>query len=955
MDPRRGHLTTGAHDPGAPPSGTPFSGSTMASVRSDSEFGLRDLERILRILAALTISSALIILVTSGPSRVALQPALLGFAHLLAIALARRSGVRIGVTFVLTIWMAVATFATLMVDGLSGPAASIPLAMVAMASVALGRAGVGLTGAAAAVFYIGFFLLERTPDRLPERIDRTLEELLVIRIGVLGFVLIVILTALAGRDRMEETATQQNEALRSFYESVLGASPVIVTVNDLDLNQRIYTSEAFRRLAGIDAGSDTDSRDWIHPNDVDTVRDAVSRFIETDGREGATVRHRFHTPRGWRWYLLSTTVLSRRPDGSIQQIVHSGTDITDELQASDLSRRALEASPAMFVIFDHDTGHVDFANPAHLAITGYTPAQLSTMDAATFARLIPPEDADALIAARRAAIAGRGSEVVRHRLRCADGTVRWLEVQFTRLDRSDPDSSLLLMAGIDVTPALTAESLRDTVLDTSSTIYAIFHNETGLLDFANAAYTEATGLSLEERNALDREDWSRLIHQDDILALEQTMADAQVGREPGPVVYRTRRPDGSYRWIHAEFKPLGDAELSDGRLFCSARDITDTVEAQAFAESILSSTPALTVVFDPIARTTTYVNPSFENHTGHTAEALNDMSAEQIGSLTPYPDRTMVNDAVASAFETGEIVELERAYRSASGELRWYDCRFVRLPTAEPRVLISGIDTTNRKQTERELEAHRLHLERVNRDLRDFVHIASHDLQEPLRTLTGFTQILNEELAGDLDRDAETALDYVNRGVGRMRDLVSGLSSYSRVGANRDVTLVDAAAVAQEVLDDLGDLVARERASVRVGALPELRADPIELRLIFQNLIANAIKFRRADRAVVVSIDAERDGRRQWRFTVRDNGIGIAEEHQDRIFAIFRRLHDRGEYEGTGVGLANCKRAVENHGGSIGVDSTVGRGSTFWFTIPDEAQHDRIHEHQQAVHDLVDR
>ena len=153
----------------------------------------------------------------------------------------------------------------------------------------------------------------------------------------------------------------------------------------------------------------------------------------------------------------------------------------------------------------------------------------------------------------------------------------------------------------------------------------------------------------------------------------------------------------------------------------------------------------------------------------------------------------------------------------------------------------------------------------------------------------------------------------------------SSSSSQSAIAGS----LVDA------VTADLGDQIGREGASVTASALPTVLADATQLRLVFQNLVSNAIKFRSPDRPPQVEIAADDIGD-AWRFTVRDNGIGIADKHVDRIFAIFQRLHSRSDYEGTGIGLAHAKRAVQNHGGTLGVDSEEGVGSTFWFTIPKE-------------------
>lgn len=233
---------------------------------------------------------------------------------------------------------------------------------------------------------------------------------------------------------------------------------------------------------------------------------------------------------------------------------------------------------------------------------------------------------------------------------------------------------------------------------------------------------------------------------------------------------------------------------------------------------------------------------------------------------------------------------------------------------------------------EERLRAQAEELARSNIDLERFAYLASHDLQEPLRKVEGFTLLLAERYQGQLDAQADKFMGYVVDGARRMRALVTDLLKYSRVGKgelSREST--DLSLVVEKVLTDLEPTIREGNASVTHGSLPTAMAEPSLMAQLLQNLIANGLKFHGEEPPHVhVSAEQKDEG---WVFSVNDNGIGIAEEYCEQIFTIFQRLHSRAEYPGTGMGLAICKKIVEQHGGRIWVESRLGQGSTFYFTI----------------------
>jgi PAS domain S-box-containing protein len=337
------------------------------------------------------------------------------------------------------------------------------------------------------------------------------------------------------------------------------------------------------------------------------------------------------------------------------------------------------------------------------------------------------------------------------------------------------------------------------------------------------------------------------------------------------------------------------------------------------------------------AQTVTFFNRGAEIMFGYAAAEVLGQPLEML--IPPYarPDHAAhVHGFAASPVvarrmgERGEISGLRRG-----GEVFPAEASISKLSVGGARVFTAVLrDVSARRRTEEALAAQARELSRSNADLEQFAYVASHDLQEPLRMVASYTQLLARRYRGRLDDDADEFIGYAVEGVTRMQALIDDLLAYSRAGTRGEgVQETEMEAVLQRVLAGLGPAIDESGARVTHGPLPTLRVDAAQMSQVLQNLVGNALKFRGAG-PTQVHVSARRLAD-AWEISVRDNGIGISPEFAERVFVIFQRLHSRTEYPGTGIGLAICKKVVERHGGRIGVRPAPGGGAEFWFTVPD--------------------
>ena len=295
-------------------------------------------------------------------------------------------------------------------------------------------------------------------------------------------------------------------------------------------------------------------------------------------------------------------------------------------------------------------------------------------------------------------------------------------------------------------------------------------------------------------------------------------------------------------------------------------------------------------------------------------------------SLSPIiaPGRSLVSAAIRDVTDrksiTNKLRDTLQVLESKNNELEQF--AYAAIKDAHDKEIMTN-----------KLQETMLSLESKNKELEQFAYVASHDLQEPLRSVINVMDLFKIQYQSQLGADAAMYISFMHESTERMTNLIKGLLDYSRIGQKTERESVDLNKLLAEVMADLSSAISESKAEIEIPWLPTLNVYQVEIRLLFQNLIANAIKFRRQNEAPVIKIIAKEQPDNSWHFAVHDNGIGIEQKYLDRIFIIFQRLHTRDEYEGTGIGLSYCRKITELHGGKIWVESEPGTGSIFHFSI----------------------
>ena len=532
-----------------------------------------------------------------------------------------------------------------------------------------------------------------------------------------------------------------------------------------------------------------------------------------------------------------------------------------------------------------------------------------------------------------------------------DGTIIDVEISSNSIFGEDLHNDLTFTA-LDVTSRKLSEAIFKDIIEKNPLSIQIL-NMDGYTIQTNSAHTRLFGATPPAGYSIFK----------DTQLLEQGLGELFNQIKSGEIVhfpdsyFNAHDVDPSFpdvlAWIKATGFALNDSNGVPERIVLMHEDITARKYAEAMFEDIVDKNPLSIQIVDKDGYTITG-NPAYLKLFGSFPPSGFSIFADLMGK-SPEVEKLIL------LAQSGQVAHLPDTYynpKDISPDFPdnpvWIRALIFPLndSTGKPvRYILMHENITERKQAENEIRLLNETLEQriaertiqlvtVNKELafhlselEQFSYISNHDLQEPLRTLTQFTQLLNEKYAGTLDEEGTKYIQFISQSAVRMSVLVKDLLEYSILGKESVKTLVDCNKIIDVVLGDLDDSIIGSSAKLTVQHLPILNGYETELRLLFQNLLENAIKYQENDKVPEIIISAK-SLEKEWLFSIKDNGIGIDQKYDEKIFIIFQRLHNRSEFEGTGIGLAHCKKIVEMHGGRIWVESTPGQGSVFLFTIP---------------------
>ena len=479
-----------------------------------------------------------------------------------------------------------------------------------------------------------------------------------------------------------------------------------------------------------------------------------------------------------------------------------------------------------------------------------------------------------------------------------------------------------------------------TGLSQHDNLIAVYLDTRFNLQWVNPAFA---GAVRRELDSLPGKNFFLLYPHAELQALFQRVVDTKkpCASTGHPFVFPDQPERGVTYWDW-NLIPIKNASGNVEGLFGTLTEVTDRVQTEmALRESelrfrnVLQDVQSVAVQGYGPDGTTQYWNKASERLYGFSAQEA--IGRNLLDLIIPPEMQDPVKGAIVQMAATGVPLptgELSLLRKDGSRVPVYSSHTIVQIPGRPQELFRIDIDLTELKRAEQSLKNTIEELARSNKELERFAYVTSHDLQEPLRMISAFAGLLRDSYQGRFDAKADDYLAFTLEGAIRMQALIKDLLTYSRIGAlPRELKPANAQHSLDAARANVRESAEASDARITHDPLPTVLADGLQLTQVFQNLLGNAIKYRKPGITPGVHIGAERASG-CWRFSVRDNGIGIAPQHAERIFEIFQRLHTREQYEGTGIGLAICKKIVEGHGGRIWVESQPGKGSVFYFTIP---------------------
>jgi len=726
----------------------------------------------------------------------------------------------------------------------------------------------------------------------------------------------------------------------------------------INVNQdKITWSDETYRIFNLSTREDLSYQKFlslVHPEDRELITRNWENALKGDTYD---VEHRIVCGDEIKW-VREKADLEFDEQGNLLGAFGIAQDITElkcaeeELKSSrQRLERIAETSPDIIFILDLNSDKNVYANRSVSGLLGYSQEEFSKIERIT-KKVIHHEDVKRMnefYSGMKTAVTGEIREIS-HRVIHKDGSVRWMDIRATPFSWSK-EGCLSEIIGIarDITERKTQEKalmeserrFRQLADSMPQVVWTAKPN--GTVDYYNSRAYELDGISQVAREEWK---WEPVLHEDDIAPTVNAWNKALAEGTTYEIAHRVKIRGGELRWYLSRGIPVKDKHGKIIRWYGTGTDIHVQKEIETKLNYTLSQLAQSENKLNEAQKLAHIGSYLYDLRTEH-IEASHELYCilelpEKTNSLTirtlirkvKEEDLSRIVKIINSAIQNKKGIDEEIRYIGKTG-LKYL--RIVAKPMEKDgkvtKLFGTAMDITEQKTQDEKLKILLTELQRSNKDLEQFAYTASHDLQEPIRMIKSYAQLLEMKHKTTLDYNAQQYLHFITEGASRMQQLVNDLLSYSRVSTHKqELELINVSSVLKTALDDLKFRIAEEHAVIEYSLLPDVKGDKTQIRQLFQNLIQNSLKFRSEDNPVIRINCVKR--KYDWLFSVSDNGIGIDAQYFEKIFVIFQRLHDRERYSGTGVGLAICKKIVERHGGEIYVESLVNKGTTFYFTIP---------------------
>src|SRR5579871_3972345 len=714
----------------------------------------------------------------------------------------------------------------------------------------------------------------------------------------------------------------------SVFRELVEALPVAIYTTDAE-GRLTYFNRAAVKLSGRVPEIGTDK--WcvtlriFLPDGTYLPHDQCPMAAALKGAEVPSgIEYMAERPDGTRFWFSPSPAVMRDIDGNITGGINLLMDITDrknaEIEGNEQFRAIVETTPECVKIVAYD-GTVLFMNASGLAMVGASSA--AAVIGSNVYDLIADPDRERFQTMNKRVCNGEKASLEFDLVRF-DGSSRHMETHAAPLRYSD-GTIVNVSVTRDITERRRAEQgarLLSAVI-ASSDDAIISKSLDGVITSWNKAAERIFGYTSQE--AIGRTIAELLIPEDRQEEEVDILARLRKGERVDHFETVRRRKDGTLLDVSLTISPVKDDQGHIVGASRIARNISDRKQREQRFRQLAEAGPQIGWLSNAQGELE-FVNRRWIDFSGLDLEAMRD--PVQVASRL-HPDDDVLGhwrESVAA----GTPFEMEARLRGKNGEFRWFMMRSIPVKDEQGRVERWFGTSTDIHET----KLLQFDLQRANRDLEQFAFSASHDLQEPLRSVKVYSELLANRYANRLDDDANEFITYLRNGATRMETLLHDLLAYTQAAKlERTADITDARQALDAALSNLSSAISETGGVVTSEPLPSVPMDATHLQQLFQNLIGNAIKYRSPERQPVVHVAAERQGE-DWVFAVTDNGIGIDPAYKETIFGLFKRLHTVDEYSGTGIGLALCQRIVDRYLGRIWVESEPGRGSTFRFTLP---------------------